>query len=52
MLSTKKHKPQLGLFLGLSDQVDQKHPLYLLANKISWPLFEDAFEEALQRKNG
>ena len=52
MLSTKKHTPQLGLFLGLSDQLDQKHPLYLLANKINWPLFEDAFKKHYSQKMG
>jgi IS5 family transposase len=31
------------MFTGLSDQLDQKHPLYLLANKIDWPFFEKAF---------
>ena len=34
VLSTFKHTPQLGLFHGLADQLDQKHPLYQLANKI------------------
>lgn len=45
MLSAaKKHIPQLGLFTGLADQLDQKHPLYLLAHKIRWAVFEDAFK--------
>ena len=44
MLSrTKQHSPQLGMFSGLADQLDQKHPLYLLANKIHWQVFEEAF---------
>ena len=34
--STKKHTPQLGLFHGLADQLDQKYPLYQLVNKIDW----------------
>ena len=45
MLSTKKHTPQLGLFHGLSDQLDQKHPLYQLAEKINWFIFDTAFEK-------
>ena len=47
MLSNKKQSFQIGLFNGLADQPDQKHPLYLLANKINWSFFEDAF-----KKNG
>jgi hypothetical protein len=34
--STKKHIPQLGMFSGLADRLDQKHPLYVLAHKIQW----------------
>jgi len=52
MLSTKKHTPQLGLFHGLSDQLDQKHPLYQLANKINWPIFDDAFKKHYSEKMG
>ncbi len=52
MLSTKKHSPQLGLFSGLSDQLDQKHPLYLLANKIKWSIFEEAFKVHYSEKMG
>lgn len=44
MLSTQKHTTQLGLFLGLADQLDQKHPLYQLANKINWSFFDDSFK--------
>ena len=32
------------MFSGLADQLDQKHPLYLLANKIDWSVFENAFK--------
>src|ERR1700733_152314 len=42
--SPKKHSPQLGMFTGFADQLDQKHPLYLLANKIDWSVFENAFK--------
>ena len=45
-----KHTPQLGLFGGLADQLDQKHPLYQLANKINWPFFDDAFKKHLSEK--
>lgn len=52
MLSTKKHSPQLGLFGGLSDQLDQKHPLYQLANKIHWDVFDNAFKKHYSEKMG
>lgn len=52
MLSTKKTSPQLGLFNGLADQLNQKHPLYLLANKVNWPFFEDAFKKHYSEKMG
>jgi IS5 family transposase len=52
MLSTKKHSPQLGLFGGLSDQLDQKHPLYQLANKINWEVFDNAFKKHYSEKMG
>jgi len=45
MLSTQKRTPQLGLFLSIGDQVDQRHPLYLLGSKINWPLFDNAFKK-------
>ncbi len=45
MLSpSKKYIPQLGLFTGLSDQLNQKHPLYQLSHKIDWSVFENAFK--------
>ena len=52
MLSTQKHSPQLGLFGGLSDQLDQKHPLYQLANKINWGIFDNAFKKHYSEKMG
>lgn len=52
MLSTKKYSAQIGLFNALGDQLDQKHALYLLANKINWPLFEDSFKKHYSEKMG
>ena len=48
----KKFVPQLGLFSGLADQLDQKHPLYLLAHKIDWSIFENAFKIYYSEKMG
>ncbi len=52
MLKSQKHSPQLGMFLGLADQLDQKHPLFLLAGEIHWQVFEDAFKEYYSDKMG
>lgn len=52
MLSTQKHTPQLGLFSGLADQLNQKHPLYQLANKINWAVFDEAFKKHYSEKMG
>jgi IS5 family transposase len=53
MLSAaKKPSPQLGMYTGLADQLDQKHPLYQLAHKINWRVFEDAFKVHYSDKTG
>jgi len=52
MLITKKHSPQLGLFHYLGDQLDQRHPLYKLANTIDWNVFDEAFKEHYSEKMG
>jgi transposase, IS5 family len=52
MLFTPKHTSQLGLFYGLADQLDQKHPLYQLANTINWTFFDDAFKNHYSEKMG
>jgi IS5 family transposase len=45
MLNKAKNSAQLGFFLGFSDQLDARHPLYVLAGKINWSLFEHAFKK-------
>ena len=50
MLSTQKNSPQLNLFHGLADQLDQKHPLYQLANKINWSVFDNDFKKHYSEK--
>lgn len=42
----------MGLFTGLADQLDQKHSLYLLANRVDRPFFEDAFKKYYSKKMG
>ena len=43
---------QQSLFFDLESQLNQKHPLYLLANKIDWNVFEEAFKDLYCANNG
>ncbi len=52
MLSKKKNTKQSSLFLGLDDMLNQKHPMYILANKVDWQLFEDSFSPLYCADNG
>jgi IS5 family transposase len=52
MLSTQKQTPQIGLFSSLADILDQKHPMYQLANKVNWSIFKDAFKKHYSQKMG
>lgn len=42
----------MGLFLGLGDQLDQKHPLFRLSETINWKVFDVAFEPLYSKKMG
>ena len=41
MIKKKENRP--SLFYSLADMLDQSHPLYLLADKIDWKRFDEAF---------
>jgi IS5 family transposase len=44
MLNTNKPTGQLNFLMpGLREQLDNKHPLYILSKVIDWQIFEDAF---------
>jgi len=45
MLNKGKNSAELGFFLGFADRLNHQHPLYMLAGKINWKLFEDAFKK-------
>lgn len=45
MITKQKSSIQTSFFSGLSDQLNQQHPLYLLAKKINWQTFEVAFSK-------
>ncbi len=42
----------MSLFFSLSDTLNQKHPLYILANKVNWSAFETAFTPLYCVNNG
>jgi IS5 family transposase len=43
MLAKKKEKSQLSFYSTFEEQLSHQHPLYILANKINWQIFEEAF---------
>jgi transposase, IS5 family len=52
MIPKKKPTNQGNFFFSLSDTLSQKHPLFILANKIDWAVFEKAFEPLYCPDNG
>ena len=50
MIKTTPHSP--SLFSDLADMLNQQHPLYKLANKINWQLFEENFTPLYCANNG
>ena len=52
MLAKKKNTAQLGFFSTFRDQLNQKHPLFVLAGQIDWQSFQDAFAPLYCPDNG
>lgn len=52
MLSESKRNNQIGFFSSLEDQLDQRHPLVMLSEKIRWQLFEESFSKHYSTNNG
>jgi len=52
MIPRKKNTSQLGFFSSFEDTLNQKHPLYVLANKVDWSVFEGAFSLLYCQDNG
>ena len=44
--------PQSTLFPRLEEQLDRKHPLYIVANKVHWDVFETEFSRHYHAKKG
>jgi len=45
MLSKLSPKTQFGFYSTFEEQLSHSHPLYILANKINWNIFEEAFSK-------
>lgn len=45
MLAKTKNKQQLGFYSTFEEQLNHKHPLYVLAKAIHWDLFEETFSK-------
>jgi len=52
MISRGKIANQTSLFSAFEDTLNQKHPLYILAGKIDWNIFEQAFSPLYCQDNG
>lgn len=45
MLAKQKSTSQIGFFTKFEDQLNQKHALFILANKVRWQDFDDALKK-------
>ena len=52
MLPKTKDQQQTSFYTTFEEQLDHKHPLYILANKINWQQFEDAFKQYYSEDKG
>lgn len=52
MLTRSKAYQAPSLFSGLAEMLDQTHPLFRLAGKIDWQMFDDAFEPLFCQDRG
>ncbi len=52
MLSKTKDQTQMGFFLTLEDQLDSKHPLFILANQVEWKVFDQSFAKHYSATQG
>lgn len=52
MLPKTKVQTQIGFFLRLDDQLDPRHPLFILANQIEWKVFDQSFAKHYSATQG
>jgi len=50
MLAKKESLFQIGFYSTFEEQLSHQHPLYILANKINWNIFEEAFADLYSRE--
>jgi len=50
MITKKKDTNQLGFYNSFEEQLNHKHPLYVLAQTINWQTFEDEFRDLYSDK--
>ena len=52
MLPKKKNHQQTSFYTTFEEQLNHSHPLYILANKINWQQFDDAFKPYYSEDQG
>jgi transposase, IS5 family len=52
MLPKSKDKQQTSFYATFEEQLNHRHPLYILANQINWKRFEDAFKGHYSKDQG
>lgn len=52
MIPQPKNTNQISFFSSLEGMINPKHPLYILANKIDWNMFEEAFSPLYSQNFG
>jgi IS5 family transposase len=52
MIKKTEKKSQTSMFFSLKDTLDQKHPLFILEERINWQQFEEAFSVLYCADNG
>lgn len=52
MLNKTTNKNQLGFYSSFEEQLNHQHPLYILAGKINWQLFEEKFSPLYHSETG
>lgn len=52
MLNKPTNKNQLGFYSSFEEQLNHQHPLYILAGKINWQLFEEKFSPLYHSETG
>jgi len=52
MLPQPINSGQMGFYSTFEEQLNRKHPLYILSNRINWGQFDEAFKDLYYADNG